>query len=152
VSLFAGGAAGAAAEVIGAAGQPSRFIEISIYPTYLFVAYVDRVNPANIDERSWRDGEVSEAEPNTIDDRVDADTEPALFTLEGIDLSIVPQLVADAATRYGMPVDISHIIIDRFLPFDERVLFRVYATPSDGRSGGGYVSYDTAGSLVKVCC
>jgi len=28
----------------------------------------------------------------------------------------------------------------------------VYATPSDGRSGGGYVSYDTAGAFVKVCC
>ncbi|MGH9273617.1 MAG: hypothetical protein ACRDZU_03130 [Acidimicrobiales bacterium] len=31
-------------------------------------------------------------------------------------------------------------------------LIRVYATPDDGRSGGGYVRYDTAGAFVKVCC
>lgn len=152
VSLFEGGAAGAVAEVLAAAGQPSRFIELTVYPTYLFVAYVDPAQPANIDERQWRDGVVGEAKPNPIDDRVDAETEPELFTLEGVDLGIVPQLVADAATRYGMPVEITHIIVDRFLPFDERVLFRVYASPSDGRSGGGYVSYDTAGNLVRVCC
>jgi hypothetical protein len=44
------------------------------------------------------------------------------------------------------------VLIDRFLPFDERVLIRVYASPTDGRSGGGYISYDTAGALVDTCC
>lgn len=152
VALFEGGAAEAVADVVATAGSPDRFLEIVLYPTYAFVAYVDPVAPGNIDRRPWRDGAVGAAEPNQIDDRVDPDTEPALFTLEGIDLGIVPDLVRDAATRYPVPVDVTHIILDRFLPFDERVLFRVYASPSDGRSGGGYVSYDTAGALVNVCC
>jgi hypothetical protein len=100
----------------------------------------------------WREGEVDDAEKNPIDDRVDADTEPYLFALTELDLSRIPALAADAVTRYSVPVEVSHILIDRFLPFDERVLIRVYATPTDGRSGGGYVSYDTAGTFVKVCC
>jgi len=41
-------------------------------------------------------------------------------------------------------------IIDRFLPFDERVLIRVYASPPDGRSGGGYVQYTLDGTFVEV--
>jgi hypothetical protein len=152
VSLFDGGAADAVAEVVSAAGGPTQFIELAIYPTYAFVAYRDPDQPGNIDQRQWRDGDVSDAEPNMIDDRVDASTEPALFTLEGLDLTLIPALAADAVTRYDVPVEVTHILIDRFLPFDERVLLRVYATPTDGRSGGGYVSYDTAGSFVKVCC
>ena len=45
---------------------------------------------------------------------------------------------------------VTHIIINRFLPFDERVLIRVYATPTDGRSGGGYVQYTLDGTFVKI--
>ena len=42
-------------------------------------------------------------------------------------------------SHYDIPVTISHILINRFLPFDERVLVRVYAVPVEGSptSGGG---------------
>jgi hypothetical protein len=150
--LFVSGAADAIAEIARAAGDPSQVIEMAIYDSYAFLAYRDPANPGNLDRRMWRDGEVDPADKNPIDDRVDADTEPALFALSEVDLSRIPTLAADAVARYSMPVEVSHILIDRFLPFDERVLIRVYATPTDGRSGGGYVSYDTAGTFVKVCC
>lgn len=150
--LFTGGFGRAYADLLSAAGTPAQLLGVNIYDTYAFMAYRDPANPGNIDQRQWRDGEVSDAEPNTIDDRVDADTEPALFTPGEIDPGLITQLVADAPSRYDMPMDISHIIIDRFLPFDERVLIRVYASPTDGRSGGGYVSYDTAGTFVDTCC
>jgi hypothetical protein len=152
VSLFAGGLPGAAADLRAAAGQPSQVIELTVYDSYMFLAYRDPANPANIDRRMWRDGEVDEADKNPIDDRVDADTEPKLFSLDELHLEVLPGLVADAATRYDQPVTITHVIIDRFLPFDQRVLIRVYATPTDGRSGGGYISYDTNGQFVKACC
>jgi hypothetical protein len=152
LSLFAGGAPGAVADVLQVAGGPTQFIEIALYPDYGFVAYRDPVATDHIDERLWREGKVGEARANPIDDRVDADSEPSLFTMEEVDLSLVPQLVADAITHYDVPVNVTHVLIDRFLPFDERVLVRVYASPADGRSGGGYVSYDRSGTLVKVCC
>ena len=150
--LFAGGLPAALADLRAAAGDPAEAIEVSVYPGYAFLAYRDPSAPGNLDRRMWRDGEVGPAEPNPIADRVDAGTEPDLFGLAEVDPSLLEGLVADAPSRYDLPVEVTHVIIDRFLPFDERVLFRVYATPTDGRSGGGYVSYDTAGALVGVCC
>jgi hypothetical protein len=100
----------------------------------------------------WRDHQVDDAETNPIDDRVNADTEPSLFGPGEIDPGLFPGLIADAPTHYGMPTHVTHVLVTRFLPFDQRVLIRVYATPDDGRSGGGYVSYDTAGVFVKACC
>jgi hypothetical protein len=152
VNLFIGGADGAVRDLVAAAGGATQAIEITIYDTYAFLAYRDPANPGNIDRRIWREGVVGDPDPNPIDDRVDADTEPGLFGLAEVDLSILPRLTADAPSHYDMPVNVTHVIIDRFLPFDERVLIRVYATPADGRSGGGYISYDTAGNHVNTCC
>ena len=72
------------------------------------------------------------------------------FDLAEVDLSILPRLVDDAAGRFNLDVTATHVLIDRFLPFDERVLFRLYASPSDGRSGGGYVQYTLDGTHVKT--
>lgn len=152
VDLFAGDLPAAYADLLAAAGSPGQVIEVAVYPSYAFLAYRDPANPGNIDRRIWRDGQVGGAEPNPIDDRVDGDTEPSLFGPTEVDPALIARLVADAPSRYEIPTQVSHVLIDRFLPFDERVLIRVYATPTDGRSGGGYVSYDTAGALVKVCC
>jgi hypothetical protein len=150
--LFHGDLPAAYGDLLAAAGNPVQIIEVAVYDTYAFLAYRDPANPGNIDRRTWRDGEVGEAEANTIDDRVDAETEPSLFGPAEIDAGLIARLVADAPTHFELPTAVSHVLVDRFLPFDERVLIRVYATPTDGRSGGGYVSYDTAGTLVKVCC
>lgn len=152
VDLFAGDLPTVYAELLAVAGSPGQVIGIAVYDTYAFLAYRDPANPANIDRRIWRNGEVGEAEANPIDDRVNPDTEPALFGPAEVDPAVVARLVADAPTHYDIPTQVSHVLIDRFRPFDERVLIRVYATPTDGRSGGGYVSYDTAGTLVRVCC
>lgn len=57
---------------------------------------------------------------------------------------------ADGPSRFDLDVTVTHVIINRFLPFDQRVLIRVYASPTDGRSGGGYVQYTLAGTFVKV--
>lgn len=150
--LFGGDFAAVFEQLLGESGNPTQILEVSVYPEYAFLAYRDPAHPGNIDERDWRDGEVGEAKPNLIDDRVDESTEPSLFDPSELDSSLIPQLVADAPRHYDLPTEVSHIIVDRFLPFDDRVLIRVYATPTDGRSGGGYVSYDTSGTLVKVCC
>jgi len=150
--LFHGDLPAAYGELLATAGNPGQIIELAVYDHYAFLAYRDPANPGNIDRRTWRDGEVGEAEANTGDDRVDADSEPSLFGPAEIDAGLIAQLVADAPTHFELPTAVSHVLVDRFLPFDERVLIRVYATPTDGRSGGGYVSYDTAGTLVRVCC
>jgi hypothetical protein len=160
-NLFVSGAPEAVGAVLGAAEvqrdngavRPVEdLLQLAIYRDYLFVAYVPPASDTTIDRIMWRAGNVGAPEPNPIDDRVDADTQPKLFTPGEIDLDRIPALVADAPSHYDVPVQVTHIIVDRFLPFDQRVLIRVYASPSDGRSGGGYVSYTTDGTFVKVCC
>lgn len=150
--LFHGDLPAAYGALLTAAGNPMQIIELAVYDHYAFLAYRDPAGPGNLDRRTWRDGVVSEAEANTIEDRVDAETEPSLFGPGEINPDLVAQLIADAPTHFDLATAVSHVLVDRFLPFDERVLIRVYATPTDGRSGGGYVSYDTAGTLVRVCC
>ena len=151
VDLFTAGADRALADMVAAAGSPDEVLEVSVYPTYAFLAYRDPEAPDHIDRRSWRDGQdQDDAGPNPIDDRVDADTEPQLFRVAELDLASLSALIDDAAQRFTSDVDVTHVIIDRFLPFDPRVLIRVYATPSDGRSGGGYVQYTLEGTFVKT--
>ena len=150
VDLFTSGAPEVLADLSAAAGDPTQAIEMSIYPEYAFLAYRDPANTGNIDRRMWRNGDVGDAEPNTIDDRVDADTEPSLFPLNALNLNVIAALTADAPARFDLDVEVTHIIINRFLPFDQRVLIRVYGAPTDGRSGGGYVQYTLDGTFVKV--
>jgi hypothetical protein len=150
VDLFTSGAPEVLSELTDAAGDPAQAIEVLVYPDYAFLAYRDPANPGNLDQRTWRDGDVSEAEPNPIDDRVDAETEPKLFALDELDLGVLASLTADAPARFDLDVAVSHVIVNRFLPFDERVLIRVYASPTDGRSGGGYVQYTLDGTFVKT--
>jgi hypothetical protein len=154
IDLFEVGPSFAVHDILSAAGNPSQLIEVTVFPGYLFVAYRDPAAPDHLDRRMWRDGNAQEADANPIDDRVDADTTPKLFTAAELEpaLDQLPTMIADAPSRYDVPVTVTHVIIDRFLPFDERVLVRVYASPADGRSGGGYVSYTTAGEYVETCC
>ena len=149
--LFVAGAQDAVDDMAAAAGAPDQAIEIAVYPTYAFLAYRSPSDPSQIDRRSWRDGEdQDDAAPNLIDDRVEGDTEPQLFPLADVDLSGLPRLIADAEGRFERDVVATHVLVDRFLPFDDRVLIRVYASPSDGRSGGGYVQYTLDGTYVKT--
>ena len=149
--LFEAGANEAIADMAAAAGGPTQAMQAAVYPTYAFLAYRSPGDPAHIDRRSWRDGtDQDDAAPNPIYDRVDGDTEPRLFPLSRMDLRILPRLIDDAAGRFNVDVGVTHVLIDRFLPFDERVLIRVYASPTDGRSGGGYVQYTADGSYVKT--
>jgi hypothetical protein len=149
--LLESGAETALAEMVAAADRPAQAIEIAVYPTYAFLAYRSPSDPSHLDRRSWREGEdQDDAGPNPIDDRVDADSQPQLFPLGDVDLRILPRLVDDAERRFAQPVAATHVLIDRFLPFDDRVLVRVYASPTDGRSGGGYVQYTLDGTYVKT--
>lgn len=150
--LLGGDFPAAYASLIAAAGNPTQILEVEIHDTYAFLSYRDPVDPSHLDQRQWRNGEVGDAGANVGADRVDATTEPKLLAPTDFDPTLIAQLVADAPLHYDIPTQVTHVIIDRFLPFDERVLLRVYATPTDGRSGGGYVSYDTAGALVDTCC
>jgi hypothetical protein len=145
-ALFTTGLPEAVAELLAAAGQPQDLHDLAIYPSYVFVTF--RAGDGLV-RSLWRDGTVSLDEPAAIGTLDLAD----LFGLGDVDLARIPSLIADAPTHYPIEGVVSHVLIDRFRPFDERVLVRVYVLPVDGDpSEAGYVSYTADGAVVRVCC
>ncbi|HRE01311.1 MAG TPA: hypothetical protein PLV68_08415, partial [Ilumatobacteraceae bacterium] len=63
--LFSGTQAGdVIAQVAAARGaSPLRLLQAVIYPTYAFAQVQDPGIPANVDEYSWRDGNLSAPAP-----------------------------------------------------------------------------------------
>lgn len=122
--------------------------EMAVYPSYVIVTHPDASDPSRLVRRTWRDEGLTTEAP-TAAGATDA---AALFPMSDVDLDRIPELVADAPTHYTVPVEVTHVLIDRFLPFDERVLVRVYASPPGDPSGGGYVGYTADGTVVRVCC
>ena len=147
--LFATGLPEAVAAVLAAAGQPTDLYEIAVYPSYVYVTYRDPADPSRLVRSLWRDGIVALDQPAAL-----PSFDPAkLFTAADVDLARIPSLVEATPSRYPMPASVTHVLIDRFLPFDQRVLVRVYAIPQEGDpSEAGYVSYTADGTLVRVCC
>ncbi|HJR24051.1 MAG TPA: hypothetical protein VJ804_01150 [Acidimicrobiales bacterium] len=142
--LFASGLPEAIAQVLAAAGEPRELQEIAVYPDYAIVTFR---SGDQLTRAAWRNGIVATTPaPAGVLELAD------LFSSEETDLARIPSLVADAPTHYPVPVTVTHVLIDRFLPFDERVLVRVYASPPGDPSAGGYVSYAADGTLVRVCC
>jgi hypothetical protein len=147
--LFASGLPEAVAEVVAAAGGPTELLEVAVYPSYVYVTYRDAVDADAVARSVWRDGTVRLDEPAALGPLDLAE----LFTAADLDLARIPSLIADAPTHYPFPGAVSHVLIDRFLPFDDRVLVRVYVLPREGDpSEAGYVSYTADGTLVTVCC
>jgi hypothetical protein len=107
VDLFTSGAPEVLADLTAAAGGPTQAIEVVVYLDYAFLAYRDPANPDNIDRRMWRAGDVDGPDPNPIDDRVDADTEPKLFNISELDLGRLGALTADAPSHFDLDVAVT---------------------------------------------
>ena len=152
--LFGDGPEVAVQELLAAAGGPTHLHEIAIYPTYLFVAYRDPAGAgqhrrAPVARRGRRSPGQHRRRPGRRQHRARAllrSTSSARRCAWCRRSSTTPP------RHYQVPTEVTHVIIDRFVPFDQRVLIRVYASPTDGRSGGGYVTYTTGGTFEKVCC
>lgn len=130
-------------------GNPVKVLEISLYTDYAFIDVQVPDQPTYIDEYQWRGGDgVSGPEPDAIGSNSD-DLPEALFDLTELDASKIPGMTAEALAQYPQEgMEITHVIIDRFLPFDTRVLVRVYVDNPD-RGGGGYVTFTPDGGFVE---
>jgi hypothetical protein len=134
-----------------AIGAPYRAVEVDLYAGYAILEYQDPAASTHIDRRTWRAGNVEDAQPVSLPSGFDAEVEADLFDPAEIRFDLVPSLVAQAIGQFPTlerPVA-SHIIIDRFRPFDERVNIRVYVSDPD-RGGGGYVRFLPDGTFVAT--
>jgi hypothetical protein len=149
VSVFADGGA---TTVIGSfeaaiSGEPTRFMQVLLYPQYAFASAQDANVPTHVDEYPWRDGVVGASRPVTLFG--DGDLEATLWNAADVDWTFIPRAVAEAPglTTVEQGV-VSHIIVDRsvFTP-DFALVVRVYVT---GPRGSAYVEYTPAGQMIDV--
>jgi hypothetical protein len=132
-------------------GAPVKVLEILVYPDWAYVDVQVPDEPTHVDEYTWRGGDgVSGPEPQQMLDMEIEELPDKLFDLSEIDPSKFPAMTEQALAQFpeeGM--EVTHVIIDRFLPFDTRVLARVYVSHPD-RGGGGYVEFTPDGGFVET--
>jgi hypothetical protein len=131
-----------------AIGAPLRAKQLVIYSEYAIIEAQDPQKPQNVDRYTLRNGSVGAKDPVRLAGREKDNLTPHLFELSVTNFGLVPALIADARTRLAIEdAKVSHVMLDRMLPFSKDVLWRVYMG-SDRDSG--FVEYDTAGRMKRV--
>lgn len=129
-------------------GVAFQSVELVLYRDYAILQAQDPAAPTHLDRYLFRDGEVADPDPVRLSGG--EDFTPELFSLDEIPVDQLPAMAAQALDVYELErEEVTHVIIGRFLPFDDRVSVRVYVSDPE-RGGGGYARFTTAGELVDV--
>ncbi len=146
-NLFSGTQAADVVAQIGVArgAAPLRILQAIIYPGYAFAQVQDPSIPANVDEYQWRDTLDSPA-PVTLTG--DGDLEANLFSDTDVNWAAIPALVEAALAQIPIEgAEVTHVIVQRDLPFSDAVQIRVFVT---GTRGSGYLDADAQGNVLSV--
>ncbi len=140
-----------AAQVVAAfadarGADPLRALQIVLYPEYAIASVQDPSIPANVDRYLWRNGSIGVPDPVRLVG--DGDLEAALYSVDEVNWSAIPALVAGARDAVAIPGgEVSHLIVHRPLPFSTDIQIRVFVT-SDRDSG--YVDASADGAILTV--
>jgi hypothetical protein len=148
VNLFTGTQAGDMVASIAAArgAAPLRILTIAIYPTYSFAQVQDPTIPANVDEFPWRDGSVGPSSPVQLIG--EGDLEANLFSDTEVNWAAIPGLIEASAAALAIEGgEVTHVIVERNLPFTADVVIRVYV---NGPRSSGFVEADAQGNITAV--
>jgi hypothetical protein len=149
VSAFADGGAPALMAQYDAAisGEPSRFLQVVMYPDYAFAQAQDANIPDHVDEYPWRDGVIGAASPVQLVG--EGDLEANLWSATDVDWTFLARAVAEAPGLTTVEQGaVSHIIVERSVfTADFSVLVRVYVS---GPRSSAYVEYTPAGVMTQV--
>lgn len=149
LSLFAEGGAPAVMAAFDAAisGEPTRYMQVILYPDYAFATAQDANIPTHVDEFPWRDGVVGASSPVTLVGS--GDLEAALFAGTDVDWAVIARAIAEAPALANVEEGaVSHVIVDRSVFTDDfAVVVRVYVT---GPRGSAYLNYTPTGEFIEV--
>lgn len=129
-----------------------KALQVTIHPDQprATVQAQDPAKPANVDEYEFTGTKVGKPAPVTITG--DGDLEANLFLASTIAWDQIPAMMDQAVAEIG-PLEgstgVTHLIIQKNLPFDEDTVINIYVDGGD-RSQGGYVQFLNDGTLKKV--
>ncbi|HRB04697.1 MAG TPA: hypothetical protein PLP26_15095 [Ilumatobacteraceae bacterium] len=147
VNLFSGTQAADVIAQIGVArgAAPLRILQAIIYPGYAFAQVQDPSIPANVDEYQWRD---TLGSPSPVTLMGDGDLEANLFSDTDVNWTAIPALVDAALAQIPIEgAEVTHVFVQRNLPFTDIVQIRVFV---NGTRGSGYLDADAQGNILAV--
>ena len=146
-NLFTGTQAADVIAEIGVArgAAPLRILQAIIYPGYAFAQVQDPSIPVNVDEYQWRD---TLGSPSPVTLTGDGDLEANLFSDTEVNWAAIPTLVEAALAQIPIEgAEVTHVIVERNLPFTDTVQIRVFV---NGTRGSGYLDADAQGNILAV--
>lgn len=146
-NLFTGTQAADVIAEIGVArgAAPLRILQAIIYPGYAFAQVQDPSIPVNVDEYQWRE---TLGSPSPVTLTGDGDLEANLFSDTEVNWAAIPALVEAALAQIPIEgAEVTHIFVQRNLPFTDTVQIRVFV---NGTRGSGYLDADAQGNIIAV--
>lgn len=145
--LWEGAAPGALAAVLdnGLAGQPTGFLEISLYPDYAIASAQNPTLPDHFDRFTWRTGSLDAGTPLPND----AEGATLAFTIDQMNWTALAAVAANAVATSGVEQGtISHIIVQRniFGPTPD-VIARIYI---NGPRSSAFIEVAADGTVIAV--
>jgi actin-like ATPase involved in cell morphogenesis len=134
--------------------ESPRVRAITLHPDLATAEVQVQGQPTYLDRYTWREGNVEGPEPLQLLDMEVEELEGKLFSLSEIDPAVIAPTTQNMLQNCpGEGLELTHVIIERDLVFDEqgRVLMLVYAS-NPVRGGGGYIAYTLDGTLVRNAC
>jgi hypothetical protein len=125
-----------------------KITEMTIYPEYAFLTVQNPKKETELDRYQYRNGLVGSPEPVLLSGAKKKELPKRVFGFDDVDFTVIPKIAKDALVALEVESGkVSHIMLDKALPFSKDVLWRVYAS---GPRGGGYVQYSLQGKRKKV--
>jgi hypothetical protein len=129
-------------------GGPVRALELLVYPAMSVLKAQSPRRREHVDEYLWRGGVDDPRPVQLVPKPTQEELEANLFTLDEVDLTKLPTMIADTKARLAFEGgQISHAILKRNLPFSKSVEWHVHMS-SERESG--FVAYDAKGKLIRV--
>jgi hypothetical protein len=124
-----------------------RATELVLYPQYAFLEAQNPSQPKHVDRYMYRNGAIGDPEPVNVQS-MRGKLEDNLVALDQVRLDKIPELVTNTLTQLAYEnAKVSHIIIERNLPFSKHVVIRVYAS---GPRESGRIDYTGDGKVLRT--
>lgn len=146
-TLFEGDRVGPVVDEIAVArgGDQLRVLKMVIYPEYVIGDVQDPAIPENVDQYLWRGGLEG---PDPVRLLGVDDLEAALYSADEMDWSVIAPVVAGAPAAVQIPDgEVTHVIVERPLPFSADVRMRVFVV---GERDSGFVDADATGAVIAI--
>ncbi len=129
-------------------GDVVKLKQLVLYPAMVNVEVQDAKKATNIDDYTFRAGNVSPGRPQRLSSRDKRNLSKVIFSLDKIDFASVPGLAKDAQKRMGLEdSEVTHAIFQHGTPFHKELIIRFYVK---NKRESGMVTYRFNGKFIRM--